>query len=520
MNKYTLILLTILGIANSLLGQIPNIQWQKSLGGSGNEIGGVICQTSDGGFIISSYSNSNNGDVSGNHGNYDYWIIKLDSMGIIQWQKSLGGTRHDNPSNIIQTIDGGYIVAGGTESNDGDVTGHHSNSGINCVDAWVVKLDINGNIQWQKTLGGTSNDFLGTILQTTDGGYIIAGLSASIDGDVTGNHGGSDYWIVKLDSTGFLQWQKSLGGSQDDWASSIAQTTDGGYILTGNTSSNDGDVTFNHSIYIFDIWIVKIDSIGNLQWQRSLGGTDEDYGLKIIQSSDGGYLLTGNLASLDGDVTAPLGGGDFWIVKLDSSGNLVWERSIGGSGNDLGISIIQPTGGGFILAGRSNSIDGDVTGNHGSSDYWIIKIDSLGMLLWQKSLGGRQSDQALSIIQASDGNYLVGGYSDSNTGNVTGNNGAIDLWIVKLGLGGTGIVEDFKNQITIYPNPTNDYIILTVDESLIGKTFVIVNHLGQAVSEGVLDSKDIKISLISFSTGLYTMIIAGQKKHSFKILKE
>ncbi|GHS95363.1 hypothetical protein AGMMS50276_10670 [Synergistales bacterium] len=410
----------------------PDIEWQKSLGGSGSD--GTYCtysiqQTSDGGYIVAGWSASKDGDVTGNHGDSDYWIVKLDSTGGIVWQKSLGGSMGDSTYSIQQTSDGGYIVAGWSASNDGDVTGNHGDN-----DYWIVKLDSTGGIVWQKSLGGSSRDYATSIQQTSDGGYIVAGLSSSKDGDVTGNHGYSDYWIVKLDSTGGIVWQKSLGGSGYDEAFSIQQTSDGGYIVAGRSNSNDGDVTDHHGDN--DYWIVRLNSTGGIVWQKSLDWAGSDAGYSIQQTSDGGYIVAGDsfrpYYSNRGDISGYHGLSDYWIVKLDSTGDIVWQKSLGGSGIDRAFSIQQTSDGGYVVAGESDSNDGDVTGNHGDNDYWIVRLNSTGGIVWQKSLGGSGYDVTHSIQQTSDGGYIVAGYSNSNDGDVTGNHGNYDYWIVKL----------------------------------------------------------------------------------------
>mgnify|MGYP003335654201 CR=1 FL=1 len=254
-------------IFNSSFAQ-PTIQWQKCLGGTGDETASSVQQTSDGGYIVAGESWSNDGNVTGNHDttgtNCDYWVVKLDGSGNLQWQKSFGGIDYDSGGYIQQTSDGGFILAGQSLSNDGDVSNHHGFSGSG--DYWIVKLDVIGNIQWEKSLGGYDNEGATEIKLTIDGGYIITGFSYSVDGDVTGNHGSQDYWIVKLDGSGNIQWQKCLGGTYDDFAQSIQQTSDGGYVIAGETNSNDGDVTGNHGQ--FDSWVVKLDGNGNLQWQN------------------------------------------------------------------------------------------------------------------------------------------------------------------------------------------------------------------------------------------------------------
>ena len=290
----------------------PTIEWQKSLGGTESEAANSIQQTNDGGYIVAGLSYSNNNDVTGNHGDSDYWIVKLDSTGIVMWQKSLGGTKEDIANSIIQTIDGGFIVAGWTDSNDSDIT---LNRGHN--DCWVVKLNSTGIIEWQKTLGGTNSDRATSIQQTSNGGYIVAGWTGSSDGDVTGYLGDEDYWIVKLDSTGVIVWQKSLGGNSIDEANSIIQTNDGGFVVAGWTGSN---VTGHPGS--FDCWIVKLDSTGNIKWQKPLGGTFPDYANSIQQTIDGGYVIAGNSSSSDGDANVNHGWSDYWIVKLGSLVNV------------------------------------------------------------------------------------------------------------------------------------------------------------------------------------------------------
>ena len=209
----------------------------------------------------------------------------------IQWQKSLGGSASDVAFSIQQTSDNGYIVAGYTQSNDSDVAVYHGNQ-----DYWIVKLNSVGSIEWQKSLGGTDVDMLSEIHQTSDGGYIIGGYSISDDIDVTGNHGQEDYWIVKINNLGAIQWQKSLGGSNIERAYSIKQTTSGGYIVAGSTNSTDGDITFHHGgINIqHDFWIVNLDSTGNILWQKCLGGSSTDVARSVQQASDGGFIVTGS----------------------------------------------------------------------------------------------------------------------------------------------------------------------------------------------------------------------------------
>ena len=426
MKSIFLLLLCLCG--TRALAQAPAIQWQKSLGGSMNDEAWSIKPTSDGGYIVAGGSESNDSDVSGNHGNWDYWVVKLDDAGAIQWQKSLGGSLGDFAYSIQQTSDGGYVVAGESGSNNGDVSGNH---GLN--DYWVVKLNETGDIQWQKSLGGSNNDFGYSIQQTSDGGYIVSGTTAANNDEVSGNHGGYDYWVVKIDDTGAIQWQKSLGGSGNDDAASIQQTTDGEYIVTGASASNDDEVSGNHGGY--DYWAVKLTDTGAIQWQKSLGGTGNDYGYAVQQTTDGGYIIAGYSGSNDSEVSGNHGIYDYWIVKLNDTGAIQWQKSLGGDTIDNAYSIRQTSDGGYIVAGFSGSNDGDVSGNHGSYDYWIVKLNDIGTVQWQKSLGGSGMDEAYEIQQTPDGGYIVAGYSNSNDGDVSGNHGGYDYWVVKLTCG-------------------------------------------------------------------------------------
>ncbi len=496
----------------------PTIQWQKSLGGTNGDVAYSIHQTTDGGYIVAGLSNSNDGDVSGNHGSYDYWLVKLNSTGTIEWQKSLGGTRDDWGQSIQQTTDGGYIVAGSSESIDGDVTGHHGS--INISDYWVVKLNSTGTIQWQKSLGGTYDDFAYSIQQTTDGGYIVAGNSYSNDGDVTGHHGSAggyyDYWVVKLNSTGTIEWQKSLGGTFSDEANSIQQTTDGGYIVAGGSLSINGDVTGNHGGD--DCWVVKLNSTGTIQWQKSLGGTNWDMAHSIQQTTEGGYIVAGYSKSNDGDVTGHHGTttyADYWVVKLNSIGTIEWQKSLGGTSVDGAKSIWQTIDSGYIIAGRSSSNDEDVTGHHGTTnfdDYWVVKLNSTGTIAWQKSLGGIGYDEANSIQQTTDGGYIVAGESLSNDGDVTGNQGGRDYWVVKLSpVIGVKELSKNNNNLSVYPNPANKVITISNEQLTINNGQVtisngqltIINIKGQEVKKINASGNKFQIDINDLPGGLY-----------------
>ncbi|MEJ5050662.1 T9SS type A sorting domain-containing protein [Chryseobacterium culicis] len=479
----------------------PPIQWQKALGGTQSEVANSTVQTSDGGYIMAGATSSNDGDANGNHGNGDSWIVKMNSSGNIQWQKSLGGSNHDNAQSIQQTTDGGYIVAGTSNSNDGDVTGNHGND-----DYWVVKLDSNGNIQWQKSLGGSNSDTAQSIQQTADGGYIVAGSSHSNDGDVSGNQGGQDYWVVKLDSTGNIQWQKSLGGSDSDQLSSIQQTSDGGYIIAGTTVSTDGHITVSYGNN--DFWVVKLDASGNIQWEKTLGNLADNMGYSVQQTFDGGYIAAStsyDLSNIENGLP------DYWIIKLNSTGVIQWEKYLGGGLHDNAITIRQTPDWDYIVGGWTASNNGQVTGNHGNLDWWIVKLDPNGNLKWEKTLGGSDFEYLNSVELTNDNGYIISGSTLSTDGDVTGNHGLMDAWVVKLSPEQLGISESQKTvQPNLYPNPAKDFFY--ADHLPQESSIDIIDMSGRKIFSQKYHEKKIKINTNTFSEGIYMVQIKNKNK--------
>jgi hypothetical protein len=466
------------------------IEWQKCFGGSGLEYPRSIRQTTDGGYIIAGETRSLDGDVSGLHGtggSPDMWVVKLNSSGNIAWQKCLGGHETDRAYSVQQTSDGGYIVVGETWSNDGDVSGLDG-----AESAWIVKLNSTGDISWQRCLGGSGLEEARFIKQTSDGGYIIAGNATSNNGDVSGNHGSNDFWVVRLNSSGEISWQNCLGGSDNDLAYSIEQTSDGGYIVAGETRSNDGDVSGYHGYTNLDgrgdAWVVKLDGSGNMSWQKCLGGTWKDGAQSIKQTSDGGYILAGATGSSDGDVSGLHGGDwdtDIWVVKLSSSGNISWQKCLGGYEFDTAYSIQQTSDGGYILSGWTQSNDGDVSGHQGISDLWVVKLSSNGSISSQKCLGGTDTDGewANDIQQTSDGGYIVTGRTESNDGDVSGNNGALDFWVVKLTDFSTSLNDLESEPMTLYPNPSKGDFIIALDRPYSQVDIIIRNVIGETIDQ-------------------------------------
>ncbi len=425
MRKYILMLLLSFGFISVFAQASSDLLWQKCFGGAQADFAQCISPTSDNGFIITGYTSSVNGDVTVSYGEADFWVVKTNESGEIQWQKSYGGSDYDIAQSGIQTNDGGYIFAGSTHSNDGDVTGNHGD-----YDCWIVKTDESGEIEWQKCYGGSYEESSTSIIQTADGGYIFSAVSSSNNGDVTTLLGHHDMWIVKIDASGSIQWQHSYGGNGWDYTYCIIQTDDGGYIFTGFTESNNGDITTNHGR--FDAWVAKINQTGTLEWQKSYGGSQDDYGTSIFQTPDGGYVLAATSESNDYDLKKNNGFEDFWLVRLTSTGEILWQKSYGGTYEDRTSDVIQTNDGGYLISGQTFSYDKDITGSNGGSDAWLVKTDTSGNIQWERAMGGSFQESMESVIQTADGGFFAAGYSSSNNGNVIGSHGTADIWLVKL----------------------------------------------------------------------------------------
>jgi len=498
----------------SIIMAQPSIEWQQTFGGSKYDEARSIQQTHDGGSIVAGIAGSNDGDVGPTNGYDDVWVLKLDSLGAVQWKKLYGGSHLDWAFAIQITTDGGFVVAGFTKSNDGDVSGNHGD-----YDAWVLKLDSMGGIQWQKCLGGSGWEEAWDIQQTTDGGYIVAGRSSTPDGDVTVNHGSLDYWVVKLSSTGQIEWQKSLGGGLLDLAYSVSQTMDGGYIVAGETSSPDGDVSNLHGG--FDYWVVKLNFEGKILWQKTLGGTGHDRANDIHQTRDGGYIVVGQSRSSGGDVTGSHGGYDFWVVKLNETGDIEWQKALGGTAEDYGSSIQQTNDDGFVVIGQAQSNNGDVLNNDGGADLWVVKLMETGEIQWQKTLGGSMAEHGFSIQQTPDEGYILAGESWSNNGDVSGVQGKTDFWVVKLSPESSSTIETHSGILKLHPNPADQFISLQTTSLDLTLRVRITDLLGRELSRQTIQNGG-NANIASLPSGIYllTATTSSGKLYSGKFRKQ
>lgn len=413
--------------------------WDKTLGGSNTESANSAVATSDGGYVIAGSSQSGiSGDKSeASKGETDYWIVKINSIGQKVWDKTFGGSNYDNVSSIITTSDGGFIVVGDSQSG---ISGDKTEANKGGRDYWIVKINSLGQKVWDKTIGGNNYDYPSTIISTSDGGFVIAGVSNSgISGDKTeANKGNTDFWIVKINGLGQKVWDKTLGGSTYEYVNSIITSSDGGFIIAGSSESGiSGDKTEANKGSV-DFWIVKLNSLGQKVWDKTIGGIGGDRASSVTTSSDGGFVVAGSSSSgISGDKTeANRGIADFWIVKINSLGQKLWDKTIGGSLEDLPTSILSISDGGFVISGISDSgISGDKTeASKGSYDYWMLKLNSSGQKMWDKTFGGSGADYNRSMISTNDGGYLLVGdsYSPISGDKSEANKGSGDFWIVKI----------------------------------------------------------------------------------------
>jgi hypothetical protein len=467
MKRFVIFFIACLFVLSAGVHAQPKVQWSVTFGGSHRDAGYGAAATPDGGSVFAGYSNSDDGDINDHHGPTsasDCLVGKLDANGNLIWLRSYGGSGNDAAACIIVVPDG-YVFCGGTNSTDGDVKGLH---GTTNSDAWVVKLDTSGKILWQHCYGGSLEDDALRIVATGDGGYVFAARSYSNDGDVTGHHGStdsSDYWVVKIDSIGKIQWEKSYGGSGDDAPFGLTRTDDNAYVLCGDATSNDGDVSGNHGGS--DIWVLKINDTGKIIWENSYGSPGNDDNNSVTLTPDGGYIVGGSAYYSGGDIIAPHYGHndeyDIWVFKLSREDSLMWQKSLGGTGRDYEQDVHATPDGGCLVSGYTTSDDIDVSGHHGDTsnyDGWVVKLDSTSAIEWQKCIGGTQLDGLTGIALTNDGGCVIAGNTQSSDGDVTKNQGNGDAWIVKLAPFLTTPPELVSGTVpsiatNIFPNPAN-----------------------------------------------------------------
>lgn len=495
----TSILFAVLLLADCLHAQF-GIEWQRVLGGTGDDIGHVVVAAPDGGFLVAGVLGSNGATSGCAYQGVMAWVLKLDAQGAMQWQKCLGGSGADRFYDLKITPDGGCVLVGETYSNNGDVSGNHGMG-----DIWVVKLDSNHEVQWQRCYGGSLEDRGQAIIVAGDGSLVLTGRSRSGDGDMTGNWGDEDLVVIKLDADGDLLWQRNLGGSLHDFGNALCETSDGDLVVVGQTLSSDGDVTdhFNQ----FDLWAVRLDQQGAMLWQRCLGGTNWEIGHAVLALPGGACLVAGETLSNDGAVSGnngPVnvswGTADQWLVQLDASGGLVQQRCIGGDGMERAFSLV-PTPTGYLIGGEAGSLNGFANPVFGSQDFCLVGLGTDLDPDWALSLGGSFSDVGYSAEGTLDGGMIVTGYTLSTDGQVQGALGEKDLWVVKLGPLQTGAREYVDGSKRVAPNPASDELILR--QVRIGDEVIVSDALGGIVARVRATGAEQRLSVSEWPRGVY-----------------
>lgn len=531
-----------------------DILWEKSYGGTHADYLFDAQPTADYGFVLagSSLSNKTGNKTDDNQGDLDFWIWKMNEKGDLDWQKSIGGSGFDLLQSIKNTRDGGFILAGTSSSSTG-FQKKEDCKGI--TDFWVVKLDASGGEQWQRTIGGSGQDELLCAFQTKDGGYILGGSSSSnppvisIKPDAKSitttkadlfnksekSRGNMDYWIVKLDKQGDIEWQRTYGGQYADVLRSMEQTTDNGYILAGYSNSPiSGDKTVSNK-GIGDFWIIKINDTGEIQWQNTYGAEGDDQPYVIHQTSDEGYIVGGNsnsknaLTTMGGIVS---NGTDYWVLKLDRDGGVLWSKTYDFGKVDILTSLVENKDQTYLIGGYAQSenkrpregIVGKAMNmvnkeKDGINDYIALKIDEKGEEIWKKTVGSAGEDILRKLVETRDGGYLMAGTSNSSASkDKNGSIGGNDFWVVKLK--DKEKVEKVKSSIEAIPNPVTTFTNVIIGYDFKEGTATLVDMTGRILQEFAITSRTVPVNLSTYSEGIYIIKIKTDvKTESVKVIK-
>ena len=409
-------------------GEINNVQ---TFGGSKNDVLNSIVKTIDGGYAVLGYTQSNDFDIQNKtNESFDFWVMKFSANDELLWNKTFGGSDDDRGIDIKATNDGGFALLGYASSFDIDVT---QNAGSQ--DFWILKISVNGDLIWQKSFGYSGSDKGFSLTNTKDNGYLLTGvLDVSASGG-EGNsksaqrHAGGDVWAIKLSSNGNLEWSKYFGGSFTDSPFGVIETPDNSFIIAASSDSEDFNISNNKGTY--DFWILKISNNGDLIWEKSFGGSEIDEPRAITNTNDGNFIVVGDTRSSDTDVSKNQGAADLWMIKIDSQGTLIWEKTIGATSFDVARSISNTQDNGFVISGSSRSSDAGFT-NQGQNDAWVLKVDSEGEIEWQKLVGGSEIDFLYDAVELNNKTIIAVGESGSSNADITENKGFSDALIIKI----------------------------------------------------------------------------------------
>ena len=418
-----------------LMNQAQNnmeIIWQGCYGGSDYEyISGIV--TTENGYLLFGETRSSDGDVSNNHGDRDIWIVSIDNLGELLWERSYGGSGPEMPNNIIKTDNNSYYFGAGAASNDGDVQSENHGG----YDRWIVKINAGGDILWENCYGGSMTEYGGFLNLMSDGNIMTYGATFSSDGDVPNNYGFLDVWLMIITPDGEILQSKVFGNIGQNNVFDIVETKDGGFFMASKAQEEEGMVVgdFHGNT---DVWAVKLDPDLNIEWQKLYGGSEDDYGYHGVLELEDGYLFLASTNSYDFDVSGFHGGfNDIWAVRIDTVGNIIWEKCYGGSSSDWSGTLHQTADGGFVIVGETTSNNGDVSGNdsnEGFSDIWMVKLNSDGELEWQQCYGGIGNERIYKgVVQKNDNNWVIAGRTTGNSYDVDCDwHGGEDFWAFEI----------------------------------------------------------------------------------------
>lgn len=512
-----------------------DILWEKSIGGKHADYLFDAVATADYGYILagSSLSGKTGKKTDDNQGDLDYWLWKMDEKGDPEWQKSYGGSGTDLLKSIILTNDGGYALAGSSNSARG---GDKKEASFGGDDFWIIKLDARGNEQWQRTLGGKGQEQLHSIKQTTDGGYIIGGASGSdaipAEQSVPNRQyaknqhsfGNLDYWIVKLDRKGEIEWQSSFGGRFADIVRSIEQTGDGGYIVGGYSNSPESGNKTEKNYGLGDYWVIKLDKDGKQEWQKVYGGEGDDQLYAIHQTRDGHYLLAGNSYSgTSGNKNVANGkGSDIWLVKIDPAGEIRWQKTIDIGKADYLTSLVENDDQSLLLGcyARSEVYGTTKKDRENINDYVAVKVDQAGEEIWRKTIGSGGEDILKKAIQLRDGSYLMAGTSKGKaSGDKKAPVGKNDFWVVRLK--DKDKPDEDKLAIEAFPNPTAQYTNVIIGYEYETGTCSVFDLGGRQLQHfAIAKERTVPVDLDGLPEGIYIIEIrTNVQKDGVKVIK-
>lgn len=408
------------------------LNYIKSFGGSNDDEANDIINTSDGGFMVIGSSTSSDGLIQNKMGfESDIILMKFDSDKSIEWVKNYGGSKDDRGQSVVEVSGIGYALLGYSMSNDGDAS---NNEGFH--DNWVILIDSKGDIIWEKSYGFSGHDHAYNIIKTKDGNLFFNGFL-----DVTASrglgstkkvgksikHGVGEFWCHKIDLGGNILWRKYFGGTNNDRSYDSVETSDGDFLIVGSSESNDIDISSPKGSY--DIWVIKLSSNGDLLWERSYGGSKYETANSIIQSADKKIHILGSTLSNDKNISFQMGSSDFWLLTIDSDGNLLSEQTFGGSNFDKGKKIVIDSKDNLWLTGYSRSIDFDFSFNNGKNDAVLIQLSKNRILKEVFEIGAEGEDIANSLIHFNENEIIVAGYSDSKEDYFEENKGGKDIFL-------------------------------------------------------------------------------------------